>query len=107
MATSTIQKMGKEAFLVKAYSGTYTLEANAALGILGNSVGYTAPPTGYTPVAFQFVTTNNNDTAMRFMQANGYGGSTLVVVRNFGTNAISNASLDVRILFVRSDLIGT
>ena len=107
MATSTIQKMGKSAFLVKAYSGTYSLGANAADSIRGNTVGYTSIPSGYTPVAFKAYNTSNNNTAVRYVQADGYSVRTLLVVRNFSATAITNADVSVEILFVRSDLIGT
>ena len=108
MAESVIQKQGKAAFLVKAYAGTYSLNANEAKGIHGSDVGYNSVPSGYTPVAFKHIDTNNNNTAFRYMRANGWSASqTLMVIRNFSANAISNADVKVEILFVRSDLIGS
>lgn len=107
MAESVIQKQGKAAFLVKAYSGTYSLGANAADSIRGNAVGYTSIPSGYTPVAFKAYNTSNNNTSVRYMQADGYSTRTLLVVRNISASAITNADVSVEILFVRSDLFGT
>lgn len=107
MAESVIQKAGKAAFLVKTYSGTYSLGANAADSIRGNTVGYTSIPSGYTPVAFKAYNTSNNYTVVRYIQADGYSTRTLLVVKNNSATAITNADVSVEILFVRSDLIGS
>ena len=107
MAESVIQKQGKAAFLIKSYEGKYSLEANVADSVRGNAVGYTSIPSGYTPVAFKYYDSGNNNTSIRYVQADGYSTRTLLVVRNLSSSDITNADVKVQILFVRSDLIGS
>lgn len=98
--------MGKDAILVRTYSGGFSLGASAATGINGSTVGYSAPPSGYTPIAFKRVDTASNNIVFRNMNVDGYGGNPVVVVRNLATTT-TTGTLVVVIVFVRSDLIGT
>lgn len=106
MATSTIKKEEAALFIIRSYHANYSLTAGQAKGVTGNNANYTAPPAGYTPVGLKMFNADSNNAYVRFVNAGGYGTSTLYVVRNI-TNSTITGTCTIEILFARSDVMGT
>ena len=106
MAESVLKKENAALFITRGYSASYSLGSGGVVGVLGNSANYTAPPAGYTPVAIKQFNADNNNVFVRYVNAAGYGTSTLYVVRNVATST-QTGTCTIDILFARNDVVGT
>ena len=98
--------MGKEAFLIRRYSASFSLTADQAKGITGNDMGFTANPAGYTAIGIRTIDLQNSNVGLRYCNVGGQGTSTVYVLVNRSSSA-QTGTCSIEILFVRSDLIGS
>ena len=106
----TVQSLRKQPisadplFKVVAYTYAYSLAANENINITANQFEMSTP-SGYTPIAVRNFYSGSNNAAVRAVYGSATGGSTVMSVRNFTTNAISNVTAGLTVLYVRSDSV--
>ena len=104
---NTVIPMGSEGTLDElfkkvTYTADYTVAANSTLSLTASDFGMAAI-SGYTPIAFVTITTNNNSVLIRSF----YGGRTssnILVIRNVAASVqTGKASIDV--LFAKTSVM--
>lgn len=92
MAVSTVGST--ISYLDKAYSYVYSVGANASITVSASDLGFSTPA-GYAFMSFTAVATGNGSVVPR----NTSTGS--IALRNVSSNAVSNATLDVTIRYIK------
>lgn len=90
----------------KAYTYTYSLAAGGHAYVSGANLGLSTP-SGYTPIGVQVLWSGNANVSVMGFQANVTGSSSFCELINHGSSAVSNATLNVSVIYVRSGSYST
>lgn len=95
------------AFKLVSYETNYSIGAGLYTGISGQDLNVSTP-SGYTPIAITRIATGNNFVVVRSYNAAATGASYVVNLFNGSSStALSNVTIGVTILYVKTTLIGS
>lgn len=89
----------------KAYSKTYSLTAGSGLNIYGNDLNV-SNPTGYAKLGFGKIATGNDNVYARTISPQSSGASTVIRLVNCSSENVSDATVSIDILYIRSNSYG-
>ena len=90
----------------KDYSYTYSIGAGAHIYVTATNLGISTP-SGYTPIGVQVLWSGNANVSVMGFQGNVSGSSSFCELINNSSSAVSNATLRVSVIYVRSGSYST
>lgn len=107
VSTKTIKEDETKYAIVKQYQYTYgTINANAGVNITGTDLGVQAPE-GYIPVAMGRIATGDASIAIRSYNYKATGSSAVLSLRNVSSDAVSNKTVTVEIMYFKKEHVTT
>lgn len=103
---TTYQKASEQLFKVTRYTYTYSVSANGSTNVTKNQLGISVP-TGYTMGGYVAVSTGHANIVPRSWNPQSTETGTSIVLRNLSSTAVSNQSLIVDVLWLKSGRKGS
>lgn len=91
---------------LKDYSCSYSVTANGRAAITASDLNV-ATPSGYTPIGFYLIATGNANVIARNIYSRSTGSNTMVEVKNTSTSALSNLTLEISLIYIKSGFVGS
>lgn len=106
--TDWIQLANAPMIMIKSYSYTIgSIAAGAEANISANDFGFSTP-SEYAPIGIRRASINNSNFYIRGMMANATGTNTALWSKNTSSGSSpSNATANMDIIYVRTDMVGT
>lgn len=102
----TYRKASELLFKVTRYTYTYSVSANGSTNVTKNQLGISVP-TGYTMGGYVAVSTGHANIVPRSWNPQSTATGTSIVLRNLSSTAVSNQTLIVDVLWLKSDRTGS
>ena len=90
----------------KDYSCSYSVTANGSTAITASDLNVSTP-SGYTPLGFYLIATGNANVIARNIYSRSTGSNTMVQVKNTSSSALSNLTLEISIIYIKSIFVGS
>ena len=84
------------------YSYTYNISAGGRTNITGTNFGVSTP-SGYAPIGLAYYTTGSQYVFPLTINSTVTGSSQVMALKNTNTSAVSGATANIQILYMRTD----